>query len=257
MQTEIIFLGTGTSTGVPVIGCPCAVCQSPDPRNQRLRSSLFIKTEQVHLVIDTGPDFRQQMLKNSIRRLDAILYTHDHQDHIIGMDDVRPFNLWQKKVMPVYAAEKVQNSLKRIFSYAFGENPYPGSPRLSLHTIHAHVPFVVADHLLVTPIEVIHGNVPILGFRIGDFTYITDASHIADAEIEKIRGSRVVVLNALHHDKHWSHFNLKKAIAVAQQIGAEQTYFIHSSHHLGLYADVQATLPEGIFLAYDGLKVVF
>lgn len=257
MQTEIIFLGTGTSTGIPLIGCPCAVCQSTDPRDQRLRTAIFVKTPDVHLVIDTGPDFRQQMLLNNITRLDAILYTHDHQDHIIGLDDVRPFNLWQQKTMPIYATERVQNSLKRVFSYAFGDNPYPGSPTLTLHTIHAHLPFVVANHLPINPIEVIHGNMPILGFRIGDFTYITDASHIAPAEIDKIRGSKVVVLNALRHDKHWSHFTLQQAIDIAQQIGAPQTYFTHASHQIGLYTDVQASLPKGMFLAYDRLKVVF
>lgn len=255
-RTKIIFLGTGTSIGVPIIGCRCEVCTSNDLRNHRLRCSVMVQTPLGHFVIDTGPDFRQQMLRYGIDRLDAILYTHHHQDHIIGMDDVRPFNIWQRKTMPIYSNTKVQEALKGIFAYAFTDPPYPGSPNVQLHTIDAHTPFEIAPQLSIQPIEVIHGNLPILGFRVGDFTYITDASHIADHEIAKIKGSEVVVLNALRHEPHWSHFSLEQAIAVAQQIGAPYTYFTHISHQLGLHHTISQQLPPNCYLAYDGLTLL-
>jgi phosphoribosyl 1,2-cyclic phosphate phosphodiesterase len=250
----ITFLGTGTSQGVPVIACDCEVCTSADPHDNRLRSSVMIEDEGKVIVIDSGPDFRSQMLREKVHRLDAIVFTHEHKDHIAGLDDIRAFNYRQQGPIDVYATARVQEALKREFHYIFAEFKYPGIPQLTLHTIENN-PFFIGN-LKFIPIEVLHYKLPVLGFRINDFTYITDAKTVSDTEVEKIKGSKVLVINALQKQEHISHFTFDEAIAFARMIGAEKTYFTHISHRLGKHADTSAALPQGIELAYDGLKIV-
>jgi phosphoribosyl 1,2-cyclic phosphate phosphodiesterase len=248
----ITFLGTGTSQGVPVIACDCEVCTSTDMRDKRLRASIMIQAEDKTVVIDSGPDFRFQMLREKVKHLDAIVYTHEHKDHIAGMDDIRAFNYSQNTLIDIYATERVQTALKREFSYVFAEYKYPGIPQINMHTINLD-PFDIGS-LHFIPIEVMHYKLPILGFRIGDFTYITDAKTISATETEKIRGTKVLVINALQTQSHVAHFTLDEAIIFAQKIGAEQTYLTHISHNLGLYNTVSKQLPASIELAFDGLK---
>ena len=248
------FLGTGTSQGVPIIGCPCEVCQSTNEKDKRLRVSGLLKIGEKTIVIDCGPDFRQQMLREKVTDVDAILVTHEHNDHIIGLDDVRPFNFLHQKDMPVYADERVQKELKERFSYIFAENKYPGAPMVALKTIEAGKKFEI-DDIKILPIEVMHGNLPILGFRIANFAYLTDVKTISEKEIEKLEGLDTLVLSALHHNEHHSHSTLAQAIELAQRISAKRTYFIHFSHHLGLHQEVEKTLPKTMFLAYDGLRI--
>ena len=250
---KITFLGTGTSQGIPVIGCDCPVCRSVDFRDKRLRSSIHIETDGISFVIDTGPDFRQQALRAPIRKLDAVLYTHAHKDHTAGMDEIRSFNFLQKKDMPIYGQAEVIDQLKREFAYVFAEHKYPGVPSVLVNTIDKS-PFSI-EGVNITPIEVMHYRLPVLGFRVGDLTYITDAKTISDAEMEKIKGSEVLILNALQKQPHISHMTLEEAIALAEEIGARHTYFTHISHRLGLHKEVDAALPDGMSLAYDGLKI--
>lgn len=245
------FLGTGTSQGIPVIACECAVCKSFDYRDKRLRTSIYIETENVKLIIDTGPDFRQQILRERIKQLDAILFTHEHKDHIAGLDDVRGFNYIQKRDMPVYASKNVIEALHREFSYIFSENKYPGIPRVEINEL-TNKPFEINGEL-ITPIQVMHYKLPVFGFRIKDFTYITDANFISDEEIEKIKGSKIVVLNALQKEPHVSHYTVDQAVEVIQKINPEKAYFVHMGHRLGKHADVEKELPENIHFAYDGL----
>ena len=250
---KVTFLGTGTSQGVPIITCTCVVCSSTDPRDNRLRSSVLIETERTNIVIDTGPDFRQQMLRENVHKVDAILFTHGHKDHTAGFDDIRGFNWKTKEAMEVYSNEEVEIVLKRDFHYAFAEHKYPGVPNLNLNVIQ-NKNFMIRD-IPITPIEVLHYKLPVFGHRIGDFSYITDANFISESEKEKLKGSKVLVLNALRKSEHISHFTLDQAVAIAREIGAEQTYLIHMSHQMGLHAEVDSELPEGINLAYDGLAV--
>ncbi len=248
---KITFLGTGTSQGVPIIGCDCNVCRSSDPRDKRLRVSVLIETREANIVIDTGPDFRYQMLRERVRKLDAVIFTHGHKDHTAGLDDVRAFNYFQQRPMDVYATSETQQTIRREFSYIFEAPDYPGIPRINLHTIEDQ-PFYI-NGLEIIPVRLLHYRMEVLGFRIGGFTYITDANYIAPEELEKVKGSVNLVLNALRHEPHISHFSFSEAIAVAQQAGAGHTYFTHISHQLGRHEDVSRTLPEGISLAYDGL----
>lgn len=250
---KVTFLGTGTSQGVPVIACNCGVCKSNDLRDKRLRSSILIESDSTALIIDTGPDFRQQMLRENVEKLDAVVFTHEHKDHIAGLDDVRAFNFKQQAAMDIYANEAVENALKREFHYIFSDFKYPGIPLLTIHRI-AGIGFSVGD-IDLTPIEVTHFKMPVLGFRIKDFTYITDAKTISEEEQEKIKGTKILVLNALQKEKHISHFTLSEAIDFSQKIGAEKTYFTHISHKLGRAEDISKELPDGIELAYDGLKL--
>lgn len=251
---KITFLGTGTSQGIPVITCKCAVCQSADHRDKRLRVSILIEAEDKTIVIDSGPDFRYQMLRAGVADLDAILYTHEHKDHVAGLDDIRPFNYLLKKNIDIYATERVQHALKREFSYIFSEVHYPGLPQIDVHTI-SDQPFYIGNSEII-PLNIMHYKLPILGFRIGDFTYITDAKTIAEETLEKVKGSRFLVVNALQHEQHISHFTLDEAIEFAQKVGAETTYFTHISHNLGLHAVVEKDLPPNIKLAYDGLIIL-
>lgn len=251
---KITFLGTGTSTGVPLIGCNCAVCTSVDIKDKRLRSSILIESDTTTIVVDTTPDFRYQMLRANVKKLDAVLFTHPHKDHIAGLDDVRAYNFFQQKPMELYANSLTEEAIKREFAYAFSDKKIPGLPVLNLNTIDGG-PFVVGD-IPVTPVLVWHYKMPVLGFRFGDFTYITDANKIEPAEKEKIKGSKVLVLNALRKEPHISHFTLNEAIAISQELGIPQSYFTHISHQLGQHAQVSEELSAAVSLAYDGLQLV-
>jgi phosphoribosyl 1,2-cyclic phosphate phosphodiesterase len=250
---QVRFLGTGTSQGIPMIACTCEVCSSEDARDQRLRVSIHVQVNGKSFIIDTGPDFRQQILRAGITRVDAVLYTHEHKDHTAGLDDIRGFNFVQQGAIPLYARAQVIDQLKREFAYAFDENKYPGVPEIDVYEIDGK-PFVV-EGVEVIPIFVKHYFLDVLGFRFGDFTYITDANFIADEELEKIKGTKVLVINALRKSTHISHFNLDEALAVIEKIKPEQAYLTHISHMMGLHAAVQQELPPQVFLAYDGLSL--
>jgi len=250
---QITFLGTGTSQGVPFIGCNCAVCLSSDKRDKRLRTAIHIQDEQSSVVIDTGPDFRYQMLRAGVKRIDALVFTHGHKDHVAGLDDIRAFNYWQDEAIDIYASAETAEVIRREFPYVFNGINYPGIPVLTIKDMNGK-PFQVRS-LSFTPIKVRHYKMEVFGYRIGDFTYITDANFIDEQEIEKIKGSKILVLNALRHEPHISHFTLSEAIALAQIIGAETTYFTHISHQLGLHETVSAQLPSGMQLAFDGLQL--
>ncbi len=249
---KITFLGTGTSQGIPVIACNCYVCSSSDKHDKRLRVSVLIERAGKTIVIDTGPDFRYQMLRAGVRHLDAILYTHEHKDHVAGLDDVRAFNYKQQTSVDVYAHKRVQNALKQEFHYIFSDNKYPGIPRIELHEIDENEPFMVSG-INVIPISVMHFQLPVLGFRIGNFTYITDAKTISTAEKEKIKGSEILVINALQKESHISHLTYDEALELAKEIGAKHTYLTHLSHRIGRHQEISAELPSDVSLAYDGL----
>ena len=251
MKLTVTFLGTGTSSGVPMIACECAVCTSTDKRDNRLRSSIMVQSDTTTIVVDTGPDFRYQMLRAKVKWLDGIVYTHSHKDHVAGLDDVRAFNFFTQQPVNIYASDMTQEVIIREFPYAFYESKYPGLPDIQLNTIDLN-PFVVGD-IPITPILVWHLKMPVFGFRFGNFTYITDANRIDDEEREKIKGTEVLVLNALRKEKHISHFSLEESIAVAQELQIPQTYITHLSHQMGLHAEVNAELPPGVNLAFDGL----
>lgn len=248
---KVTFLGTGTSQGIPVIGCGCIVCQSKDSKDKRLRVSVLLETTDKTIVIDSGPDFRYQMLRAGVKDLDAILFTHEHKDHVAGLDDIRPFNYLLHKKIDVYATPRVQEALNREFSYIFSDVKYHGVPQVNLHTV-TEEPFCVGNTKII-PIEVLHYKLPVMGYRFKNFTYITDAKTVSEESIEKIKGSKVLVINALQIDSHISHFTLAEAINFANMIGAETTYFTHMSHNLGLHEEIQTLLPANIKLAYDGL----
>ena len=250
---KLTFLGTGTSSGVPMIGCDCTVCRSEDPRDKRLRCSVLISFNGKNIVIDTGPDFRQQMLRAKVDDIAAVLFTHDHNDHTAGLDDVRPLNFKHQRSMPLYATPSVQKTLTERYAYAFGENAYPGAPRLVFETITKDEKFTI-EGLEIQPIEVHHGkDLPILGFRFGDLTYITDCKSIENIELEKVKGTKTLILNALHHNEHHSHMNLAQALKLVEMLQPERAYLTHISHNMGKYEAVNATLPPNVALAFDGL----
>lgn len=251
---KITFLGTGTSQGVPVIACKCDTCQSDDPKDKRLRSSVLIENDGDVFVIDAGPDFRQQMLKFNVERLDAILLTHEHKDHTGGMDDVRAYNYLQKKPMPIYCEERTANALKLEYHYVFAKERYPGIPEFDIRLIDDKNPFRVGN-TTVTPIRVMHHKLPVLGFRIKNFAYITDANYISDEELQKLEGVEVMVLNALRKEKHISHFTLNEAIEVIQKVNPRQGILTHVSHLMGKYKDVSKVLPSNIMFSFDGLEI--
>jgi phosphoribosyl 1,2-cyclic phosphate phosphodiesterase len=250
---KVTFLGTGTSQGIPIIGCQCEVCQSTDTKDKRLRSSIMIENEGETYVIDTGPDFREQMLREDVRRLDGVIYTHEHRDHVGGLDDIRGFNFVMGKAIDVYADTNVEYAMRKMYPYIFSEEKYPGIPEINLHHIDGS-PFTVGKTKFI-PIRVMHYKLPIWGYRFGNFTYITDANFIPHEEKEKIKGSEILVLNALRIEKHISHFALDEAIIAAEELGVKQVYFTHISHQLGKYANVEKELPQGMHLAYDRLAI--
>lgn len=249
----ITFLGTGTSSGIPMIACDCEVCTSADKKDNRLRSSIMVQSATTTLVVDTTPDFRYQMLRENVKKLDAVIYTHPHKDHVAGLDDIRAFNFFNNKAIDVYANEMTQKALKNEFYYVFAEHKYPGIPDVKLFDIPGTL-FYIGD-IPVQPVKVWHLHMPVLGFRFGKFTYITDANRIEPDEKEKIKGSEILVLNALRHKKHISHFTLPEAIELADELQIPQAFFTHISHQLGTHANVSATLPPGKALAFDGQKI--
>lgn len=251
----VTILGSGTSSGVPMMGCHCKVCTSNNPKDNRLRASVLIETGGKKILIDTGPDMRLQMLRAKVNALDAVIYTHEHNDHISGLDEIRPFNFFQQKPMDIYLTEQVEYSLRKRFHYVFEEKTYPGLPEVNLHRITLH-PFYI-DDVKIIPIQVYHYNLPVLGFRINDFTYITDANFLPDTEKQKIAGTKVLVLNALRKEKHISHFTLDEALDLIAELKPETAYLTHISHQLGLHNAVEATLPSNVHLAYDGLRIEF
>jgi phosphoribosyl 1,2-cyclic phosphate phosphodiesterase len=251
----ITFLGTGTSSGVPMIACSCEVCTSDDQKDKRLRSSILVQSNTTAIVVDTTPDFRYQMLRQGVKKLDAVLFTHPHKDHIAGLDDVRAFNFFQDTPMQVFANQMTIDALMREFAYAFADKRYPGVPNLELNYITLE-PFIIGD-ILITPIMVWHLKMPVYGFRFGNFTYITDANLIEQAEKEKIRGSEVMVVNALRKERHISHYNLSEAVDLVQELNVPEAYFTHISHQLGKHEAIEKELPEGIHLGYDGLVLTF
>lgn len=248
---RVTFLGTGTSQGIPVIACQCEVCRSNDDKDHRLRSAVLIQDRSNTFVIDSGPDFRQQMLRADVRKLDAVLLTHGHKDHTGGLDDVRSFNYLQQAAMPVYGREEVLEDIRREFSYAFGIEKYPGVPQLELHPINEAV-FEVSD-VLIQALPVLHGKMNVSGFRIGQFSYITDASFVPDRTIQLIKNSDVLVINALRLKKHYSHFNLEEALELIHQVKPKKAYLTHIGHMMGRTVEVEKLLPPDVSLAYDGL----
>lgn len=248
---KITILGSGTSTGVPEVGCRCEVCTSKDPRDNRLRTSVLVQTGRENILLDCGPDFRQQMI-NRYMRLDGVLISHEHYDHVGGLDDLRPF--CRMGEIPVYAEEYVAHNLKNRMPYCFAEHKYPGVPKISLSEVKVDKPFTIGTAQII-PVRVMHGRLPILGYRINDFAYITDMLTMPDEEYDKLKGLDVLIINALRIETHVTHQNLEQALENAKRIGAKQTYFIHMSHQIGMYAEAEKLLPENVHFAYDGLVI--
>lgn len=253
IQLKITFLGTGTSQGVPVIGCTCRGCLSDDEHDKRLRSSILIESGDQVVVIDTGPDFRQQMISAGVNRLDAVIYTHEHRDHIAGLDDIRAFNFKQKSPMDLYGEDRVLRALRSGFPYIFAEKKYPGVPQVITHAITADQ--FTLGHLEIIPIRMLHYRMPVLGYRIGDFAYLTDGNLIPEKEKEKLRGVDMMVINALRREPHISHFTLDQAIGIIREVGPGTGYLTHLSHQMGPAKDLEKELPEGVKIAYDGLAL--
>jgi phosphoribosyl 1,2-cyclic phosphate phosphodiesterase len=249
----ITFLGSGTSTGIPMVACGCEVCTSVDEKDTRLRSSIMVQSATTTIVVDATPDFRYQMLRKKVKHIDGILITHPHKDHVAGVDDTRPFQFFSHKPTEIYGSVMSLEGIKKEIPYAFAEKRYPGVPVVNLHEITLE-PFKIGD-IPITPILVWHHRMPVYGYRFGSFTYITDANRIDDTERKKIKGSKIIVLNALRNEAHISHFTLKEAIQIAQELKIPQAYFTHISHQLGLHEEVSSALPAGIALAYDGLEL--
>lgn len=250
---KITFLGTGTSTGVPVVACNCDVCTSDDPRDKRYRTSAMLTRGNSNVIIDCGPDFRIQMLKHKVEDIDAVVFTHAHRDHIAGLDDIRAFNYILHKSIDIYGSQLTLDSIKEQFPYIFIPGRYFGAPQLNLHPI-TEIPFDIQDFRFM-PVQVMHQDMKVFGYRIDDFTYITDANFISPAELEKVRGSKVIVINALRNSRHVSHFSLGEALGILEELKPERAYLTHISHFLGKYEDVRAKLPDWVHLAYDGLQI--
>lgn len=254
---NIVFLGTGTSQGVPVIGCDCEVCLSNQKKDKRLRSSILITSDKgTQITIDAGPDFRTQMLNENVKYLDAILVTHAHRDHVSGLDDVRSYNYLQQSPMPIFANKYAIESIKKEFSYAFSDIKYPGLPEFSMQEVDTEKQSTIKiKELDIIPIEVMHFKLPILAYRIGDFAYITDAKTISEKEKQKLKGVKHLVVNALRKEEHFSHFSLQEALNLIEEIKPEKAYLTHISHFLGFHQEINRELPSNVQLAYDGLKI--
>ncbi len=250
---KLTFLGTGTSQGIPIIACKCPVCLSTDTKDKRLRTSALIEVDDQTIVIDSGPDFRYQMLRAKVEKLDAIIFTHEHKDHTAGLDDVRAFNWVNKKAVDIYAEERVQNSLKQEFAYVFAEFRYPGIPQLNMWTVENKAFQINGTEIL--PIRAKHFKLPVYAYRIADMAYITDANYISEEEKGKLKGLKVLVLNALRKEKHLSHFTLSEALALIKELKPERAYLTHFSHQLGFHEEISKELPENVFMAYDGLEI--
>jgi phosphoribosyl 1,2-cyclic phosphate phosphodiesterase len=251
---KITLLGTGTSQGIPIILCKCKVCSSIDPRDKRLRCSALFQDGEESILIDTSPDFRQQMHSNKIEKISAILYTHEHNDHTTGLDDVRPFNFNQKEALNVFGLRRVLEDLKRKFAYIFESNPYPGAPKVILNYIDADKNFKV-NGIEILPLPISHGNLAILGYRIKNIAYLTDVSLIPDSTFDLLKGVEVIIISALRNEPHKSHFSLKEAIEAIGRIGPKRSYLIHLSHDFPCHGELEKTLPQNVFLAYDGLVI--
>ena len=249
---KLTFLGTGTSQGVPVIACHCRVCRSGDIRDSRLRTSALLTVDDRNILFDIGPDFRQQMLREKVEHIDAILITHAHRDHVAGLDDIRSFNYVQHRKMEVYLNAEARHAIERDYHYIFEPHQYPGLPEANLHTVEG--PFTVGD-IPVMPIKAMHKDLPVLGYRIGELAYITDANHIAPEEMAKLQGVKVLVINALRKEKHFSHYCLSEALEIIGKVAPERAFLTHMSHEMGLHAEISAELPAGVQLAYDGVKI--
>ncbi|HUV00611.1 MAG TPA: MBL fold metallo-hydrolase [Bacteroidales bacterium] len=249
---KITFLGTGTSQGVPVIACDCETCLSEDNRDKRLRTSLLLETDNTILLFDAGPDFRQQMLRENVKRLDAIILTHEHKDHISGMDDVRAFNYKSQDAIDIFAEERVQKAVRKEYSYVFAEYQYPGIPKMRINPINEYG-FKISG-VQIIPVRVFHYRLPIYGFRIRNFAYITDANYVPEESKEKLFGVKYLVINALRKEKHISHFSLREAIDFIREISPKKAYITHISHQMGQYKQIARELPQGILLAFDGLS---
>lgn len=252
-QMVVTILGSGTSQGIPVIACSCPVCTSADPRDNRTRTSVMISEREKNFIIDTGPDFRQQMLREKVKSIDGIIFTHEHKDHIAGLDEVRAFNYFNKWRAQVYCTERVKEALYREFHYAFSGEKYPGIPEIDIHLIE-DAPFEV-EGVRFLPIAVRHLHLPVFGYRVGDFTYITDANYISEEEKEKAKGSKVLILNTLRKEKHPSHFNLAEALELIEELQPRTAYLTHLSHQFGMHAQEEKKLPPHVRLAYDGLRI--
>ena len=250
---KVTFLGTGTSQGVPLIACKCFVCSSTDSKDKRLRTSIMIQIQEKTFVVDTGPDFRQQMLSHQVNSMDAVIFTHEHKDHIAGLDDIKAFNFILGKRIDVYAEQRVHEAIRREFAYIFDEVKYPGVPEIDFHLIE-NKPMLI-QQIPVTPIRVMHYKLPVFGYRIGSFVYITDANSIAPEEKEKIFGCQILVLNALRRQTHISHFTLEEALQIIEEVKPEKAYLTHISHQLGRHKEIEMELPPNVFLAYDGLSL--
>lgn len=250
---KVTFLGTGTSQGVPVIACKCRTCLSDDEKDKRLRSSVLIEKNGKTFVIDAGPDFRQQMLRENVEKLDFILLTHEHKDHTGGLDDIRSYNYLQKRAMPIYCEKRVAESIKNEFSYVFAEHKYPGIPEMNLQIVTNKL--FTAEGVSILPIRTMHHKLPVFAYRIDDFTYITDTNYIKEEEKQKIKGTKILVVNALRKEKHLSHFNLEEALELIAEIKPQQAYLTHMSHFMGLHKEVSELLPPNVHLAFDGLSI--
>lgn len=256
MKFSATILGSGTSQGIPVIACECHVCTSDKIKDNRLRCSVLLEFEGRNFVIDAGPDFRQQMLKFKVKTLEGVLFTHEHKDHMAGLDDVRAFNFIERRDMDIYCSKAVETALRREYHYAFEEEKYPGIPQLNLINIE-NKPFKLSETIPVTPVEVMHYFMPVLGFRLGDFAYITDAKTVELKEIEKLKGLKVLIINALRREPHISHFNLEEALNFIDQVKPERAYLTHISHLFGTHEEIERELPPNVFAAFDGLKFEF